>query len=273
MMTSNNSVADKKITKKELKKVFIRSIAYNSSFNYARQLNLGWAWSMMPVLRKLYSDDQDAMAAALKRHLVFNNITPFICTILMSITAALEEKNATTENFNAETINDVKVGLMGPLSAIGDSIFFGCIRVIGSSIGASLALQGNILGPILYLLIFNVPNFAARYWLVFKGYELGSSFLTSVQESGILDRIFKGAGILGLMVIGAMVATNVGVPVTIMFDKSTSLLDTLDTVMPNLLPLLFTGFIYLLLKKELKPISIIALILVLGLVGAFVGVF
>ena len=272
-MTSNTVITEKKITRKELKQVFVRSIAYNSSFNYARQLNLGWAWSMMPVLRKLYGDDKEAMSEALKRHLVFNNITPFICTLLMSITAALEEKNATVDGFNAESINEVTVGLMGPLSAIGDSIFFGCIRVIGSSIGASLALQGNILGPILYLLIFNIPNFAARYWLVFKGYELGSSFLTSVQESGILDRIFKGAGILGLMVIGAMVATNVSVPLAIMFDESTSLVATLDTIMPNLLPLLFTGFVYWLLKKEMKPISIIALMIVFGLAGAFIGIF
>lgn len=96
-MTSNTVITEKKITRKELKQVFVRSIAYNSSFNYARQLNLGWAWSMMPVLRKLYGDDKEAMSEALKRHLVFNNITPFICTLLMSITAALEEKNATVD--------------------------------------------------------------------------------------------------------------------------------------------------------------------------------
>lgn len=272
-MTSKQPIIETRITKRDLHKVFVRSIAYNSSFNYARQLNLGWAWSMMPILRKLYGDDEEAMAQALQRHLVFNNITPFISTLLMSITAALEEKNATSDNFDVDTINDVKVGLMGPLSAIGDSIFFGCIRVIGSSIGASLALQGNIMGPILYLLIFNIPNFASRYWLVLKGYELGSSFLTNVQESGILDKIFKGAGILGLTVIGAMVASNVNVPITIMFDKKTSLLSTLDTVMPNLLPLLFTGGVYFLLKKELKPITIIACILGFGLLGAFVGIF
>ena len=84
MIMNSNSV-EKKLTKKDLKQVFVRSIAYNSSFNYERQLNLGWAFSLMPVLRKLYKDDEEQMKAALARHLEFNNITPFICTVLFGI--------------------------------------------------------------------------------------------------------------------------------------------------------------------------------------------
>jgi len=115
----NSNSIEKKLTKKDLKQVFVRSIAYNSSFNYERQLNLGWAFSLMPVLRKLYKDDEEQMKAALARHLEFNNITPFICTVLFGITAAMEEQNANDRDFDTESINAVKVGLMGPLSAIG----------------------------------------------------------------------------------------------------------------------------------------------------------
>ena len=250
MIMNSNSV-EKKLTKKDLKQVFVRSIAYNSSFNYERQLNLGWAFSLMPVLRKLYKDDEEQMKAALARHLEFNNITPFICTVLFGITAAMEEQNANDRDFDTESINAVKVGLMGPLSAIGDSIFLGTLRVIAASLGCSLALKGNILGPIIYLLIFNIPNFASRYFLMYKGYELGTSFLDKVEESGIMDKIFKGAGILGLMVIGGMVATNVSVPLTVAYDD-VKILDTINGVMPNLLPLCFTGLIFYFLKKDIK---------------------
>lgn len=271
-MTISNTSNDKKITKKDLRKVFFRSIAYNSSFNYERQLNLGWAWSLMPVLRKLYGDNKEKMSKALKRHLVFNNITPFICTFLLSISAAMEEQNANNKDFNTDSINEVKVGLMGPLSAIGDSFFFGTLRVIAAGIGCSLALKGNILGPIIYLILFNVPNFLSRYYLVFKGYELGTSFLTKVEESGIMDKVFKGASILGLMVIGGMVATTVSVPLAVTFNK-VSLLDTINGIIPNLLPLLATLFVFYLLKKDIKVTKILAGIMVFCILGALIKMF
>lgn len=261
MIMNSNSV-EKKLTKKDLKQVFVRSIAYNSSFNYERQLNLGWAFSLMPVLRKLYKDDEEQMKAALARHLEFNNITPFICTVLFGITAAMEEQNANDRDFDTESINAVKVGLMGPLSAIGDSIFLGTLRVIAASLGCSLALKGNILGPIIYLLIFNIPNFASRYFLMYKGYELGTSFLNKVEESGIL----------GLMVIGGMVATNVSVPLTVAYDD-VKILDTINGVMPNLLPLCFTGLIFYFLKKDIKVTYILAGIILFGILGAAISMF
>ena len=268
MMTTSN----KQITKKELKKVFFRSIAYNSSFNYERQLNLGWAWSLMPVLRKLYGDSKEEMSKALKRHLEFNNITPFICTLLLSITTAMEEQNANNKDFDTDSINAVKVGLMGPLSAVGDSFFFGTLRVIAAGLGCSLALQGNIFGPILYLILFNVPNFAARYYLTFEGYKLGTSFLSKVEESGVMEKLFKSASILGLMVIGAMVATTMNVPLTVTFNEI-SLLDTINEVMPNLLSLLATLFIFHLLKKDVKVSKILAGIILFGILGALIRIF
>lgn len=276
IMNSNTNsavaVRDKKLTNKELKSVFYRSIAYNSSFNYERQLNLGWAFSLMPVLRKLYGDDKEKMKKALQRHLEFNNITPFICTVLFGITSAMEEQNANDENFDTDSINAVKIGLMGPLSAIGDSLFFGTIRVIAAGLGCSLALKGYIFGPFLYLLLFNIPNFLSRYFLMFEGYRLGTGFLSKVEESGIMDKIFKGAGILGLMVIGAMVATNVSVPIKVAYDQM-SLQETLNGIVPNLLPLCLTALIYRMLKKDVKVVYILAFIILFGILGAAVGIF
>ena len=271
-VATKDSAAEKRLTKKELRSVFVRSISYNSSFNYERQLNLGWSFSLMPVLRKLYGDDPEEMKAALQRHLVFNNITPFICTVLFGITAAMEEQNANDPTFNTDSINEVKVGLMGPLSAIGDSLFFGVLRVIAASLGISLAMEGNVFGPILYVLLFNIPNFVCRWLLMFKGYELGAELLTHVEKSGVIDKIFKGAGILGLMVIGGMVATNVSVPVNIVFD-SINVLDIFNGIIPNLLPLLLTGAVFWMLKKDVKVTYILAGIIALGILGAAASIF
>lgn len=266
-MTSKNV-----ITKKELNQVFIRSIGYNASFNYERQLNLGWAYSLMPVLRKLYKDDEVQMRAALQRHLEFNNITPFICTLLFGITIALEEKNVESDEFDVDTINAVKVGLMGPLSAIGDSFFFGTLRVIAAGIGCSLALQGNVAGPIVYLLLFNIPNFLSRWFLMGYGYNLGTSFMQKVEESGILQKVFKGASILGLMVIGAMVASNINVPLSVTFSD-VSLLDTINEIFPQLLSLGVTGLVFWMLKKDVKVMYIIFGIIVVCILGAAINIF
>lgn len=268
---SSNKI-ENKITKKELNAVFVRSIAYNSSFNYERQLNLGWAFSLMPILRKLYGNDEEKMRAALQRHLEFNNITPFISTILFGITTAMEEQNATIDDFDTDSINAVKVGLMGPLSAIGDSIFFGTIRVIAAGLGCSLALEGNIFGPILYLIIFNIPNFLSRYYFMHMGYNLGVSFLSKVEQSGIMDKIFKGAAILGLMVIGAMVATSINVPLNVTYNE-VKLVDTLNGIIPNILPLCVAGFVFFLLKKDVKVTYILAGIILFGIAGAALQIF
>ncbi|MCH3176459.1 PTS system mannose/fructose/sorbose family transporter subunit IID, partial [Listeria monocytogenes] len=77
---------------------------------------------------------------------------------------------------------------MGPLSGIGDSFFWGTLRVIATRIGTSLALQGNMLGPILFLLIFNIPDILTRYYGLFFGYNIGANFIEKIQKTGLMDK-------------------------------------------------------------------------------------
>jgi fructoselysine and glucoselysine-specific PTS system IID component len=269
MKTSNPS---KKLTKKDLLSVFWRSLSYNASFNYERQLNVGWCYSLMPVLRKLYGDKPEEMKKALKRHLEFNNITPYICTVLFGITTAMEEQNANLENFDTNSINAVKVGLMGPLSGIGDSIFFGTLRVIAAGVGCSLAAVGNVFGPILYILMFNIPNLLSRYFLMFAGYNFGTSFMEKVEKTGVLSKLFEGAAILGLMVIGAMVSSLVKVPLNVKICGA-DLLKISDSIFPNLLPLLVTILMYFLLKKNVNVIYLLLGIIIVCIACAGIGIF
>ena len=175
------------LTKKDLMRVFWRSFTMEWAWNYERQMNLGYAYSMVPALRKIYKNSKGKMSSALKRHLEFFNVTPWISTFPIGISIAMEEQNA----------KDVKVALMGPLSGIGDSIFWGTLRVIATGIGTSLAIHGNILGPILFLLIFNIPALLARYYGLFWGYNLGASFIEKVQKTGLMDKLTYGASVIG----------------------------------------------------------------------------
>lgn len=272
MMTSETKV----LNKRDLMKVFWRSFTMEWTWNYERQANLGYGFAMVPILEKLYKDKPEEKAEALQRHLEFFNTTPHVSTLILGISSAMEEQNSTQEDFDTSSINNVKVGLMGPLAGVGDSLLWGTLRIIATGIGTSLALQGNILGPILFLLIFNIPHIILRYICMMGGYKLGAGFLSKMQQGGLMDKVTYGASIVGLMSIGAMIATMVTVNIPLSYGEGDSAIvigDILNGIIPGIIPLLFTGFIYwLVTKKKMKTTVALLLILVIGIIGSLTGI-
>src|SRR6185295_9003321 len=151
-----------KLTNSDIRKTFFRSLALEANFNFETWQNTGFAFSIIPVLKKLYTGKEE-MKLALKRHLQFFNTAPHGSTLILGITAAMEEQNSQDPGFDAESINAVKLGVMGPLAGVFDSFFWGTVKVIAAGVGTSLALKGSILGPLLFLLIFNIPHLVLRY--------------------------------------------------------------------------------------------------------------
>lgn len=280
MTTTSNDAAvqtadERKLTKKDLNRVAIRSLGMEWDWNYERQMNMAFCYSMLPIIKKLYPNKDDQVEA-MQRHLEFFNTTPHMSTLILGIAAAMEEQNATDPEFETESINNVKVSLMGPLAGIGDSFIWGTLRIIATGVGVSLAAQGNILGPILFLLLFNIPAQGLRFYLMHAGYKLGSGFLAKVQESGLMEVLTYGASVLGLMVIGGMTAENVGINVPLVIgsgETATTLGDICNTIMPGLLPLAFTLLMYWLVsKKNVKTTTLLVALVVVGLVGSFFGI-
>ncbi len=280
MTTTSNDAAvrttdERKLTKKDLNRVAIRSLGMEWDWNYERQMNMAFCYSMLPIIKKLYPNKDD-QTEAMQRHLEFFNTTPHMSTLILGITAAMEEQNANDPEFETESINNVKVSLMGPLAGIGDSFIWGTLRIIATGVGVSLAAQGNILGPILFLLLFNIPAQGLRFYLMHAGYKLGSGFLAKVQESGLMEVLTYGASVLGLMVIGGMTAENVGINVPLVIgsgETATTLGDICNTIMPGLLPLAFTLLMYWLVsKKNVKTTTLLVALVVVGLVGSFFGI-
>lgn len=272
-MKTSNSESPEKITHKDLMNVFWRSFPFEISWNYARQMHMGFAYSMAPIIKKLYKKKEDR-AKALQRHMEFFNITPYFSTLVMGIVIAMEERNASESDFDTSSINNIKASLMGPLSGIGDSIFLGTWRVISAGIGISLAKNGNCLGAILFLLIYNIPTIIVRYFGLFEGYKLGTSFLNKIAESGLMEKVTKMTGIIGLMTIGSMIGTMVIVKTPLKFgvgNSATSVQQTLDSIMPCLLPVIVTSLIYWLLGKKLKTTTILIIIIIFSIIAAFFG--
>ncbi|MEX9232398.1 PTS system mannose/fructose/sorbose family transporter subunit IID [Citrobacter cronae] len=263
------------VTARDLRRVFWRSFMMEFSWNYERQMNLAFAYTLIPVLKKLYTRKED-LAQALKRHLAFFNTTPHIVTLILGITVAMEEKNSQQKGMDATSIDNVKASLMGPLAGIGDSFFWGTLRLIATGIGTSLALKGNILGPILFLLVFNVPHILVRWLFTRWGYVLGTGVLQRIQQSGMMESLTYGASIIGLMVVGAMTASMIDITIPITFgtgEAKTHVQDIINDIMPCLLPLVSFAIVYWLLGKKVKPLTIIGGIALVGILGSWIGLF
>ena len=163
---------------------------------------------------------------------------------------------------------------MGPFAGIGDSIFWGSWRIVATGIGLSLALQGNVLGPILMLVIFNIPAHICRYYGPFLGFGLGSKFLSQVSESGLMQFLTKCATIVGLMTVGAMTSSMVSLNIAYVFtmnEVEMSVQSLIDSIMPSALPLALVFVCFYFLKKDVKPITIILGIIAFSILGRFIG--
>ena len=240
-----------KIEKKQLKSVFWRSFALQGAFNYERMQNVGYMYAMLPVIKKLYRNKED-QAAAITRHLEIFNTTPAVVPTIMGISAAMEEENANNPAFDVQSINAVKASLMGPLAGIGDSIFWGTVRIIAAGIGVSIAKDGNLFGPLLFLVLYNLPNILVRIFGLKLGYQVGVNSLDRIQKEGLMDKIMAVATIVGLCVVGGMVATMLNITTPLKWNirgAEIVVQDILDQILPKMLPLAFTFGIYKLLKK------------------------
>ncbi|MBP2098059.1 mannose/fructose/N-acetylgalactosamine-specific phosphotransferase system component IID [Enterococcus rivorum] len=188
----------------------------------------------------------------------------------------MEEENVNDSEFDTSAIDNIKTSLMGPLAGIGDSFFWGTLRLIATGVGTSLAMQGNILGPVLFLLIFNIPHILFRYFATGWGYKLGTDFLKRIQVNGMMESLTLGAAIIGLMVVGAMTSSMIEIELPVKIgsgENAVTLQSIFNDIVPNILNLGVFGAIFYLLKKEVNTLMILLGLAVVGILGSFVGFF
>ena len=275
----NGRVQESVMTKEVFKKTFWRTFPLQACFCYERMQNVGFAYQMVPALKKLYPDKEEA-SKALKRHLAIFNTTPCVVPFITGASIAMEEKfkkaRENGEECDEESINAVKIALMGPLAGIGDSFFWGTLRIIAAGIGASLAAQGSILGAVLFFLMYNIPQLFVRYQGLKLGYKSGVSFLENMSQGGVIALLTEVAKILGLVVVGSMCASMVALstPLVISMDGADVVIqDIFNSILPNILPLGLTFVIYKLLQKGIKTTTVLWGIILFGIAGSVVGIF
>lgn len=258
-----DSATEKTLTKKDLNKMVWRSLLLQASFNYERMQSAGWLYSILPGLKKIHKNKHD-LSESMKSHMEFFNTHPFLVNIIMGIVLALEEKKQ-----NRNTIRAIRVAMMGPLGGIGDALFWLTLLPICVGIGASLGQDGNPMGALIFLLIFNAVHFALRFGLMHYGYNAGTNAISSLKEN--TKKVAHAASIVGLTVVGALIASFVKLESSLVIHAGKAEIalqkDLLDKVMPNLLPLAYTLLMYYLLKKGFSPVKLIIITVIIGIIG------
>ncbi len=262
--------------KKILKSMFLRSHMVFVSFNMTKMEANAFTLTMQPAIESIYGDDTEAKKEAYIRHQNFFNTHAVPFAFIAGLTYALEKEHKEKGSVNAQTINSMKASLMGPTAGMFDSLFFNCLRIIAAGIAIGLCSTGNFLGVPLFILLYGVTQSIAKYLLLNLGYTYGTSFIEMVFGTGLMGALTKAASILGVIMVGAMTATTVRVPLNWTINvglTSVNIGDIVNSVFPGILSIVLVMFLMFLIKKGRRPTQLIIGILILALLGALIGIF
>jgi mannose/fructose/N-acetylgalactosamine-specific phosphotransferase system component IID len=273
------ATVSKKLTRADLMKAFWRYVfLFQCGWNYERMQSVGYCYTMIPILKKTRPDPEEFKEAFIT-NLNFFNTNPVVgAPLIIGAHIALEEAGA-----SLETTEGLKVGLMGPLAGVGDTLVWALYNSIIFSIGASLALGGSALGPILVVLLVFFPYLAVRYWQFFWAYNQGTNIVTSLG-GGLIARITEFATLVGLVVVGGFAPSIVRLAVawkpvfitTVQGQEAKTVIDIqadIDLILPYMLPVLATALAYWLLKKGWSPVAVLGILFLIGFIGGAIGLF
>ena len=268
----------KELSKKTLNKSF-RNWFYGNltCFSQEHMQTFGYLVAMLPIIEELYEKKED-QKMAIQTYTAFFNTEPQIGTVVVGITAGLEEARANGEEIDSEMINGIRAGLMGPLAGIGDSLIVGTLIPILLGIALGLSGGGSPLGAIFYIIAWNTLAIFGMKLLYFKGYELGGKAVEVIvgeKANAIRDSIIM----VGTIVIGAVAASWINITTSFKMLNSEGgviidLQSTFNSIFPELLAAVTVIFcVWLMKKKKMSPSVVMLILVVIAFVGVLVGFF
>jgi PTS system mannose-specific IID component len=262
--------------KKLLKQMYWRSFTEFASVTPTKLGGSGVTYAMLPFINKYYQTE-DERKQAMMRHNAYFNTTVATYPFILGIAASMEKENSEKPDFDSDSISAIKTSLMGPLSGLGDSVFWGVLRVIAAGIAIPLANQGNILAPIIFLLIFNIPTQLTRWFAGKLGYTLGSTYISDLYNSGLMSVLTKAASIVGITMVGAMTSSMVKFDLKwnmVMSGKTVmKSQEMLDSIFIGIIPLAFTMLCYwLIAKKNVSINKMIVGVIIIGIIASVLGI-
>ncbi len=254
-----------KLTKKEINKVYLRNLfGFQWGWNYEKMQGLGYAFSIIPALEKLYGNNQEKMKKALKTQLGFFNTTPAMSSLILGADLALEEE---FEMEDETAITGLKTGLMGPFAGIGDTVFIAIYRAIVFSIAAYMAQSGQVLGLLIPLITGSFVLWV-RYKFIYIGYNQGKKIATEFADK--MKVFTEAAAILGLTVVGGLIPSVITYQLDVTYEMgevTLSVQEMLDTILPGFVPLAIVFLSYWLLgKQKMNSTRLIFVLIVMGMI-------
>ena len=264
------------LSKKDLNKSWWYWVCWGQiCYNYERMMGLGFCQSMIPVLKGLYGDDKEKLAEGMTRHLTFYNTENTWGAVIPGIVASLEEGRANGQDIDDETIDNLKTGLMGPLAGLGDSITQSLVKVILLSIAIDMAVQGSIVGVLIFVLGFSAYALGVSHFVYFQGYKFGKTAIMKILGNGMIKDMTEALGALGMMILGGLIANNIPVKTALTYSlqgMSTEVQGMLDSILPNLLSVATFGVVVYMLRKGWKPTKIRISLMLASVVLGFFGI-
>ena len=278
-VVENNEVVEnkKKLTKKDLNKCWwIWELTSEMCLSYERLMSLGFCHAMVPIMKRLYGDDKEELSKGLTRHMSFFNTENQFGALIPGMVASIEEERANGAPYSDEMIDSLKVGLMGPLAGIGDTVTQGLVKTILLAICVDMGLKGNIVAPLIFFVLYTAYILGMGRFMFNTGYRLGRNAFSSVKDSNLIRKLTDCMSVLGMTVAGCMISNYVGIETGLAFnfgETQVILQDILNEIMPGLLSVAGVFILYGLTKKNVSVIKIIVGIAIVGILGAVIGVF
>ena len=262
------------LSKKAIRKSYLNWMFFNLSVQNFERMEAPAIVKMLADVREdLYPDDIKAQQEMLARHTIFFNTEPNLGAIVPGIVLGMEAEKAAGGDVSEEFINAIKTALMGPFAGIGDSLLPGTLCPILLSIAMGMCKNGEIIGPLFYIIVFLGIMIPLTWFLFSYGVKAGANAATMVLSGGIKDRITRAAEIIGLVVVGAVTASYAVVNIGLVYksgDLTINLASILDSLMPKL-PVLLMAYLayYFTIKRKWSANKLMLFFLIVAIVGYF----
>ncbi|MFR4251581.1 MAG: PTS system mannose/fructose/sorbose family transporter subunit IID [Christensenellales bacterium] len=268
----------KLLTKKDVNNLVFRwNMFCEMSNSFARLQSVAFCAAFIPVLKKLYGNDQEEYSAALTRHLMFFNTEGIWGSVVHGIVLAMEEQRALGAPIPIEAVTGIKAGLMGPFAGIGDTIDWSTLKPLFIMLVLPLAEAGSFLAPIFYFILLGGVTYAENLFFVRTGYKMGTDAALSILQGGMIQKFISCASVLGMFMMGGLSSSMVSVttPIQIPTGDTTAMSvqkDILDAIAPGLLTLAAVLLVYKYLRSGKSMMKATFWLLGIGLVLGAVGV-
>ncbi|MFQ5636587.1 MAG: PTS system mannose/fructose/sorbose family transporter subunit IID [bacterium] len=184
--------------------LFYRSLFLQAGWNPERMQGLGYCFSVLPFVKKLIKNKADRIHF-LNRNLEFFNTHPYMSTWIIGATIKLAEQQLVAGASESVSPERFKKRMSEQLAALGDQIFWCLVRPISAMLGILSALYFGILGPVVFLVAYNIPHLYVRIKGSIEGYNQGFNITKKVtlgRFKGLIDALNKsGAILLGVLIV------------------------------------------------------------------------